>query len=67
MNPHGLAYNWSWFKMEKNKPDKKENQDCRFSTRWNDKNLGKPIVVDDSSKMKIKPVISYCSPNNALH
>jgi hypothetical protein len=53
--------------MEKNKPDKKENQDCRFCTRLNEKNLGKAIVVDDSSKIKIKAVITCCSPNNALH
>ena len=53
--------------MEKNKPDKKENQDCKFSTRWNDKNLEKAIVVDDSSRIKIKPAITCCSPNNALH
>ena len=67
MYPQGLPYNWSWFKMEKNKPDKKENQDCRFCTRLNEKNLGKAIVVDDSSKIKIKAVITCCSPNNALH
>ena len=51
-----------WIKKNKNKKnqeDKRENDDCSFSSWWNDKNLGKAIVVE--------PVISHSSPNNALH